>query len=138
MKILVFTEGTTINYVLKIPRGNAPAKVQSWKNQGAEIAYLTSRTNPDEIEIVKHLLEQYNFPRGELFYRREGEEYKDVAERILPDVLVEDDCSTIGGEIEMTHPHIKPELKAKIKSVVVKDGGGIDHLPHNLSDLMKY
>ncbi len=102
MRILVFTEGTTINYGLKIPCGNAPAKVHSWKNQGADIAYLTSRTKPDEIEIVRHLLQEFNFPRGELFYRREGEEYKDVAERVLPDALVEDDCASIGGEVEMT------------------------------------
>ncbi len=46
--------------------------------------YLTSRTNPEEIEIVRRVLEQYDFPQGELFYRREGEEYKDVAERVLP------------------------------------------------------
>lgn len=138
MKILVFTEGTTIRYTLKIPSGNAPAKLQTWKSQGAEIAYLTSRTKPDEIEIVRHLLDQYVFPQGELFYRHEGEEYKDVAERILPDLLIEDDCASIGGEVEMTYPHIKPELKARIKSIVVKEGGGIDHLPDNLGDLMNY
>jgi hypothetical protein len=138
MKILVFTEGTIIRYTLKIPSGNAPAKLQNWKRQGAEIAYLTSRTKPDEIGMVKHLLEQYDFPQGELFYRREGEGYKDVAERILPDLLIEDDCESIGGEVEMTYPHIKPEPKARIKSIVVKEGGGIDHLPDNFLDLMKY
>jgi hypothetical protein len=138
MKIMVFTEGTTIRYTLKIPSGNAPAKLQKWKGQGAEIMYLTSRTKPDELDIVRHLLEQYDFPIGELFYRREGEAYKDVAERVLPDMLIEDDCESIGGDVEMTYPHIKPELKTRIKSIVVKEGGGIDHLPDNLVDLTKY
>ncbi len=101
-EIPVFTEGTTINGRLHIPRGNAPAKLHTWRRQGAEIAYLTSRTKRDEIEIVNHLLDQHNFPRGELFYRREGEKYKDVAERDMPDLLIEDDCASIGGEVEMT------------------------------------
>ena len=50
-----------------------------------------------------------------------GEEYKDVAERVMPDVLIEDDCESIGGEIEMSYPHIKDELRARIRSVVVKE-----------------
>jgi hypothetical protein len=138
MKILVFTEGTAINGKLKIPSGNAPAKLQGWKRQGAEIAYLTSRIKLEEIEIDRRVLERHDFPQGELFYRREGEEYKDVAERVLPDVLIEDDCESIGGEIEMTYTHIKPEVKTMIKSIVVKEDRGIDHLPDNLSDLVKY
>jgi hypothetical protein len=138
MKILVFTEGTTIEYTKKIPNGNAPAKLRAWEDQGAEIAYLTSRTNPDEIAIVRRLLEQYEFPHGELFYRRKGEEYKDVAERVLPDLLVEDDCASIGGQVQMTYPHVRPELKAGIKSIVVKEDGGIDHLPDSLIELIKY
>ena len=138
MKILVFTEGTTIRWTLKIPSGNAAEKLQTWKRQGAKIAYLTSRTKPDEIETVRNLLGQYGFPQGELFYRHEGEEYKDVAERIMPHFLIEDDCESIGGEAEMTYPHVKPELKQKIKSIVVSEGGGIDHLPDNLFDLARY
>ena len=138
MKIMVFTEGTTLRYNLKIPSGNAPAKLHKWKGQGAEIMYLTSRTKPDELDIVRHLLEQYDFPIGELFYRHEREAYKDVAERVLPDMLIEDDCESIGGEVEMTWPHIKPELKTRIKSIVVKEDGGIDHLPDNLVDLTKF
>jgi len=54
------------------------------------------------------------------------------------DVAVEDDCESIGGETEMTYPGIRPELKSKVKSVVVKESGGIDHLPDNLVELMKY
>lgn len=138
MKILVFTEGTTIDGILQIPSGAAPAKLQAWRRQGAEIAYLTSRLQPEQGENVRHVLAQFDFPQGELFYRCEGEEYKDVAERFLPDLLIEDDCASIGGEIEMTWRHIKSELKAKIRSIVVKEGGGIAHLPDSLSDLAQY
>ena len=56
----------------------------------------------------------------------------------MPDVLVEDDCESIGGEVEMTYPHIRPELKPRIKSVVVREFGGIDHLPDDISALASW
>jgi hypothetical protein len=73
---------------------------------------------------------------GELFYRRPGESYADVATRVLPTILIEDDCESIGGPVEMTYPHIHPELKLKFKSIAVKEFGGMDHLPDRLADLI--
>jgi hypothetical protein len=61
-----------------------------------------------------------------------------VAERTLPDILIEDDCECIGGESEMTYPHIRQELKSMIKSIVVKEFSGIDHLPDALSELKDF
>ena len=159
MRILVFTEGTLImsknsrgktrEEILKqirdkkdpslyewkthIPIGNAVRKLQTWKNQGVEILCLTSRTKSTEIEDIKKVLKKHKFPEGQLLFRREGEEYKDVAERVMPDIIIEDDCESIGGKNEMTYTHIKPELKKRIKSIVVKEFGGIDHLPDNIS-----
>ena len=159
MRILVFTEGTLImsknsrgktrEEILKqirdkkdpslyewkthIPIGNAVRKLQTWKNQGVEILYLTSRTKSTEIGDIKKVLKKHKFPEGQLLFRREGEEYKDVAKRVMPDIIIEDDCDSIGGKNEMTYTHIKPELKKRIKSIVVKEFGGIDHLPDNIS-----
>lgn len=86
---------------------------------------------------MRRVLQSHGFPAGELLFRHEGEEYKDVAERALPDLIIEDDCESIGGEIEMTYPHIRPEIKGRIISIVVKEFGGIDHLPESLSELIK-
>lgn len=163
MKILVFTEGTIIthsiaaghsreeivrqvqegddsvqDYASCIPIGGAANKLESWKRQGADIAYLTSRKTVDEIRDIRNVLSRYNFPEGELFFRLAGEQYKDVAERVMPDLLIEDDCESIGGKAEMTFPHIKPEAKARIISIVVKEFGGIDHLPGDISDLSQF
>jgi hypothetical protein len=163
MKILVFTEGTVLmhssskrltreqrveqsksrdrsiyNYKNHIPVGNAVNKLNTWKKQKAEIYYLTSRTISEEINSIRQVLIRHNFPDSQnLYYRKNGEAYKDVAERLSPDVLVEDDCESIGGEVEMTYPHIKEELKKKIKSVVVKEFGGIDHLSDSIENLIK-
>ena len=130
------TAGRPIDFRAEIPVGNAVEKLHTWKQQGAEIIYLTSRTQPDEIEDIRYVLDKFDFPEGELLFRREGEAYKDVAERVLPDILVEDDCESIGGEVEMTYPHIRLELKARIKSIVVPEAGGIDHLPNDLATLI--
>lgn len=163
MKILVFLHGTTImhkhgmgqkredivkqvieheesvlDYVSYVPVGDAVEKLRNWEKGGAEIIYLSSHENSDEVEKDKFVLRKYGFPKGEVFFRQKGEEYKDVAERIKPDIIIEDDCESIGGEIEMTYPHIKPELKAKIRLIVVKEFEGIDHLPNNLEELQRF
>lgn len=163
MKILIFTEGTVIkhptpvsysraevvrsvstdtesvhNYESYVPVGEAVQKLTQWQEDGAEILYLTSRQKPDEIEQVQGVLRKHGFPDGQLLFRRQGQEYKDVAERVIPDVLVEDDCESIGGINEMTITHVRPELKSRIKSIPIKEFGGIDHLPDSISALLEY
>jgi hypothetical protein len=160
MKIGVFTEGTILmqesaighsrgevvqqvinhdpsveNYAAYVPIGNAAGKIQNWVSQGAEIFYMTSRIKPKETEEIQNILDRNNFPKGLLEYRKAGEEYKDVAERIMPDILIEDDCESIGGAKEMTYPLVGPEIKEKMKLIVVKEFGGIDHLPDDMDFL---
>ncbi|MFH1306673.1 MAG: hypothetical protein ABIH83_03405 [Candidatus Micrarchaeota archaeon] len=162
VKILVFTEGTIImhknatgrsredavqqvkendesvnDYKSYVPIGNAVNKLKIWKSQGAEILYLTSRRKPKEIEDIRQVLKKHNFPDGQLLSRHEDEENKDVAERVVPDILIEDDCESIGGTDEMTIAHVKPEIKRKIKSIVVKEFGGIERLPNNIKGLLE-
>jgi hypothetical protein len=163
MRILIFTEGTILThrshiglaqdrivelvrnrrkppghryFASSVPIGRCVPKIAEWKKQGAIILYLTSRRTPEEVEIIRNVLSEYGFPDGELLFRRAGEEYKDVAERASPDIIVEDDCESIGGEEEMTYPHVKEELKKRIKSIIVKEFGGIDHLPDNITNLL--
>jgi hypothetical protein len=164
MKILVFLHGTTImhknakgltregmtkqvvegdesihDYASYIPVGNAVKKLQEWKGQGAKICYLSSHKNAKDVEKDKLVLKKYAFPDGQVFYRRDREEYRNVVERIrpLPDVIVEDDCESIGGEAEMVYPNLKPELRNKIKSIVVREFEGIDHIPDTISEIIK-
>lgn len=148
MKIMVFLHGTATkpsktdleshDFTNYVPAGNAVAKIKTWTGQGVEICYLTSHKNAAGVEIDKQVLVKYGFPRGEIYWRQNGQQYKDVAEKVMPDILIEDDCTSIGGEAEMTYPHIREDLKPKIKSIVVKEFQGIAHLPDNLALLLKY
>lgn len=164
MKLLIFTEGTIIMHksakglpreeIVKqslegkdptlsdwkeyIPIGNSANKLKTWKKQGAKITYLTARITEHEIKEIQQVLRKYGFPEGKIFFRKLGEQYKDIAERVLPDVLIEDDCESIGGKKEMTYPQIKPHIQRKIKSITAKEFGGIDHLPDKLPKLKEY
>jgi hypothetical protein len=161
MKILIFTEGTilmhenglgrsrdervrqvveddpsTHDFRSYVPIDRAVDKIGSWQNQGCVIQYLTSRTNTEEINEVKKVLKKNNFPEGALLFRGKNEDYKDVVERSAPDILIEDDCESIGGAPEMTITHVSPEIRKKIKSITVEEFGGIDHLPDDVSRLV--
>jgi hypothetical protein len=165
VKILIFLHGTSImhrnakglareeairqvmegdeslhDYASYVPIGNAAKKLRSWETQGATICYLSSHKNAEDVDRDKFVLNKYAFPDGQIFYRRNIEEYKDVVERIrpLPDVIVEDDCESIGGELEMVYPNLRPEIKDEIKSIVVKEFEGIDCVPDRISELIRH
>ncbi len=123
------------NYAHYVPIKNAADKIREWTKQGAQIVYLTSRKEPKEIAEIQNVLDQNNFPSGSLEHRKRDEEYKDVAERIMPDILIEDDCESIGGAKEMTITFVRPEIKKRIQSIIVQEFGDIDHLPDDLSAL---
>jgi len=160
MKIMVFLHGTAImhrgaqgqpreervrqvqvaeasvrDFAGYVPVDHAVEKLQHWTSLGAEILYLSSHRNPEHVEQDKSVLARYGFPSGPVYFRREGQTYASVVEDILPDILIEDDCESIGGLPQMTYPHLSPAAQAPIKSIVVKEFGGIDHLPDDISAL---
>jgi hypothetical protein len=153
MKLLIFTEGTILmhknaaghtreeiiqqvkskessvhDFNSYIPIGKAPEKLWNWKKNRVEIIYLTSRRTTEQIKAIQNVLDKYHFPKGKLVFRKENEEYKDVVERVVPNVLIDDDCESIGGTGEMTMTFVKTQLKKKIKSITVKEFMGIDEV----------
>lgn len=131
-------EESVFDYASYVPVGNAVQKLQKWEGQGAIIIYLSSHEVKEDIEKDESVLRRFGFPEGIIFFRRHGEEYKDIAEKIMPDILIEDDCESIGGEKEMSYPHIRHDIKERIKSIVVKEFEGIDHLPDSIADLKNF
>lgn len=130
-------EESVLDFASYIPIGGAVKKLDGWKKQGAEIVYLSSHLNAGDVEKDKSVLKRFGFPKGVVLFRKNGEQYRDIIEGSAPDVLIEDDCESIGGAEEMAITHVRPELKKKIRSIVVKEFGGIDHLPDRISDLIK-
>lgn len=128
--------GSVHDYSSYVPVGGAVKKLKVWKSQGATIYYLSSRRIKNELDTIRQVLERNGFPDNKnLVFRNQGENYKDVVGRNTPDILIEDDCESVGGKSEMTYPSLRPELKQKIKSVVVREFNGVDELSDKLEQI---
>ncbi len=131
-------EGTVLDYQSYVPVGNVVKKLQNWKKDGADILYLSSHKTIEEVKKDKFVLKKYIFPKGQVLFRQSNEQYKDIVEKTLPDILIEDDCESIGGAKEMTITNVNPEIRKKIKPIIIREFGGIDYLPNKISALLKY
>jgi hypothetical protein len=145
--ILIFTEGTIIgpsrfvdffNMNKYLPIKNCISKIDNWHKQGAQIIYLTSRKNESSVQIIKNLLLEFRFPGSYLYYRENSEKYKNIVEALKPNILIEDNCRSIGGSWQMSITHVEKKIRENIKSIIVEEFKGIDNLPDNLNDLMNY
>jgi len=125
------------DYAGYIPIENAVAKVRDWERRGAEIVYLSSHRRPENVAKDAAVLEHFDFPAGPVLFRQSGEGYAELVLRVMPDVLIEDDCESIGGEAEMIYPHLSGEGQARIGGIVVREFGGIDDLPDDLRALRR-
>ncbi|MFH1631205.1 MAG: methyltransferase domain-containing protein [Candidatus Aenigmatarchaeota archaeon] len=128
-----------------VPIGNVIKKLKKWKAQGADILYLSPLTKSKSVRVderasekdfdgEKSVLLRYGFPKGRLYHRKTGEQYKDIVEKAIPDVLIEDDCKSIGGVKEMSITYVRSNIKKKIVSMIVKEFNGIDNLPDDIHD----
>lgn len=143
MKIMIFAEGTILkpksiltlyDYRTYIPIGNAAALIGAWGKQDVEILYCTSRKGKQAEEIAQLLL-KYGFIGSKLYFREKKQKYKDIIESVKPDILIEDDCRSIGGKWQMCITYVAPQVKNSIKSIIIKEFKGIDHLSSSVRDL---
>ena len=91
-------------------------------------------------DIVKDkmILEKYGFPEGRIYYRKGNESYGDIVGQIMPNILIEDDCESMGGNKGISLTLVQAGKSKYIKSIVVKEFEGLDSLPSDLSDLKLY
>lgn len=141
--IMIFAEGTILkpksiltlyNHDSYIPIGSAVEIIQTWQRQGANIVYCTSRKKKQADEMAK-LLMHHGFSGNYLVARESRESYADMVEVLQPDILIEDDCKSIGGAWQMCITKVKPELKKRIKHISVPEFKGIDNLSVNIRQL---
>ena len=146
LTIMVFAEGTILkpkswlglyNHKSYTPVGNAVNIINSWQQQGANIIYCTSRKKKQAVDVA-NILREYSFLGCCLVAREPKERYSDIVEALRPDILIEDDCKSIGGAWQMCIHKVKTEIKQQIKSIVVSEFQGIDHLPDDVNSLMNY
>lgn len=134
MKIMIFIEGTTFYTRFPIflfskygykPIGNAVKQVNEWKEQGHEI-YLCSYVRAHRYDFIKRIIDFYGMKYTKILCRKKGEQYSEIVERVKPDVLIEDDCKSIGGQKAWCITNVREEMKAGIYSIIVPEFNGID------------
>ena len=114
--------------------GRAADKLRGWAAQGAQISYLSSHRNRADLNSDVAVIRRSGFPPGPILARRRHETYGQVVESVMPDVLIEDDCESIGAG-EISYPQLGPAARGRIHSIIVPEFGGIDHLPDSLAEL---
>ena len=125
------------DYAAYVPVGGAAAKLGCWQRQGAQIDYLSSHRKLDDMAADQQVLRKHGFPAGRVLARQPGQSYGDLVAVELPDVLIEDNCESIGAD-QITYFQIRPDLRGRIKSIIVPELGGIDHLPDSLQYLLTF
>lgn len=129
-------DASVYDYANYVPIIGAVDKINFWANQGAEIYYITSREDYSEIQDILNVLEKFNLPQTHhLLFRTEGNSYANVVEELLPDVLIEDDCESMGVNAELIYPTISEPIKKRIKSWIIPEFGGINELPNRIKEL---
>jgi hypothetical protein len=134
--ILIFTEGTILgpskwynhfNHKKYIPIRNAVKIIGRLHSIGWDIHYLTS-VKEDKVKHIKETLNKNKFVGSYLHYRGKKEDYKKIAEEIMPKFIIEDDCRSIEGKWQMTYTYLSTEIKKNITQITVKEFGGIDNI----------
>lgn len=136
MRIMIFIEGTTFytkpilflftKYGYK-PIGNAVSIVNTLYGKGYEI-YLCSYVRKTRYNFIKSVVDFYGMTYTEILCRDKGETYSKIVEQLKPDILIEDDCKSIGGLKACCITDIKEEIKTDIQSIIVPEFAGIDNI----------
>jgi hypothetical protein len=161
MEILVFLHGTSImhaaaervsreervrqvrdgdptvnDFKAYVPTPGAVGKIAEWCRRGATVEYLSSHRHEDDIAADEEALRRHRFPSGPVHARAAGESYGAAVERLHPDVVVEDDCESIGGESETIAAQLGSMGRRSITSVMLPEFAGLDQLPDDPSELL--
>ena len=137
-KIMIFSEGTILkpkhnNFFSRInvngyvPIGNAREIIKAWQEQGYEIIYLTSQKGRKAMGMAQRL-DELGFVGSMVGYRQSRQDYATINKEEQPDILIEDNCQSIGGEKYMCITQLSDEFKKSLKHIVVEEFEGIDNV----------
>jgi hypothetical protein len=79
---------------------------------------------------------RHGFPAGPVYGRRQGEDYGPLVERLGLDVLVEDDCESIGGGAQTCASPLGLAGSRSVRCIVLPEFSGRADLPDNPAQLL--
>jgi hypothetical protein len=161
MKVGVFLHGTAIMHAAAVgmPRSECVAQVRrrdpsvrdfasyvptpgtaevlaAWERNGATLVYLSSHRREDDVRTDESVIRRHGFPVGPVHGRQAGEDYGSLVARLGLDVLVEDDCESIGGAAQTCAAQMNSEARRSARCVVLPEFSGLAGLPANPAELL--
>jgi hypothetical protein len=128
---------SVLDFASYVPTPGTAQKLAAWQRHGATIVYLSSHRHRDDIRADESVIGRYRFPAGPVHGREEGEDYGSLVERLGLDVLVEDDCQSIGGTAQTCAAELNPASRQSLRCVVLPEFHGLADLPDDPSELFK-
>jgi hypothetical protein len=120
-----------------IPTPGTATKLAAWDRHGATIVYLSSHRRRGDIRADNSVIRRYRFPPGPVHGRQEGEGYGSLVTRLGLDVLVEDDCESIGGTAQTCAAQVSSAGRQSVRFVVLPEFSGLTGLPDDPAELLK-
>jgi hypothetical protein len=104
-------------------------KLMAWRRRGVVIVYLSSHRRAEDLRADESVIRRAGLPHGPVHARGDGEDYGAVAARLGLDVLVEDDCESIGGIGQTCAAQLDPDDRRRVQCVLLPEFGGLGDLP---------
>jgi hypothetical protein len=99
--------------------------------------YLSSHRRADHLAADEQVVKRFGFPPGPVCGRRDGETYGELVSRLSPDLVVEDDCESIGGLDETIAAQLDQAARRSIPCLMLPEFGGFGHLPDDPAELAR-
>ena len=125
------------DYAAYVPVDGAVAKLHRWQDAGAQIDYLSSHRNPDDVALDAFVLREHGFPMGRAVAARLARVMATWPGARRPTSSSKTTARALGAD-QITYPQIPPDVRARIKSIVVPEFGGLDHLPNRPQALLTF
>ncbi len=112
-----------------VPTPGTVDKLVAWRRQGVGIVYLSSHRRAEDLRADEAVIRRAGFPDGPVHGRGDGEDYGALVGRLGLDVLVEDDCESIGGSEQTCAAQLDPGARASVNCVLLPEFAGLGDLP---------
>jgi hypothetical protein len=127
---------SVLEFASYVPTPGTAGKLAAWERHGAALVYLSSHRRSDDIRADEAVIRRYRFPAGPVHGRHEDEDYGALVERLGLDVLVEDDCDSIGGAAKTCAAQLSLAVSQSVRCLVLPEFGGLAGLPDDPAKLL--
>ena len=119
-----------------VPTPGTAAKLAAWQRHGAILVYLSSHHRQHDIRADESVIHRHRFPVGPVHGRQQGKDYGPLVERLRFDVLVEDNCESIGGAAQTCAAQLSSAARESVRCIVLPEFSGLADLPDDPAELL--